>query len=234
MLSLRLIAALVVALAAPPSAHAGPGDTFATGYAEAALALMPPCPEVAARCFGVRLHVAEGDDAIPVATAAWLAEQVGHADLVFADVAVGFEVAAVVSAGAELRRVLSRADRDAIGRKSYDRRLIDVWVVAQLANVDDPGDIRGVHWRDRKRRADRWILLSAIAPTHVLAHELGHFFGLPHSDAPGSLMNKTGDPTPSLERRFVAAEQRKVTGSARRFATARAPVDRRAEKVRRP
>lgn len=71
------------------------------------------------------------------------------------------------------------------------------------------------------------VLLAAIASQHVLAHELGHFFGLPHSAAPGSLMNKSGDATPSQERRLVAAEQRKVTASARRFAKARAPVDRR-------
>jgi len=41
----------------------------------------------------------------------------------------------------------------------------------------------------------------------VLAHELGHFFGLPHSKYPVSIMNKTPrDDPPHAERGFHAKE----------------------------
>lgn len=199
--------------------------------AEQVLAATPGCPEAAERCFALRLHVAEDADGTPVVDARWLLAQVEHANDVFADVAVGFEIDAVLPTNAKYERVLTRRDRDRLGRTSHDRRLIDVFVVAQLANVDDPGDIRGVHWRDRAKRSDRWIILSAIAPPPVLAHELGHYFGVPHTTAPKSIMNKTGsDPTPFAERRFAPAEQRRITASAKRFAKARAPVDRRAKR----
>lgn len=226
---LSALFALASLLAAPPLAAAGSDTPAADTLAAQTLAAMPACTEAAARCFRLRLHVAEDGEGAPVVDAAWLGAQVTHANTVFADVGVGFEVTAVSSAGPDVRRVLTREDRDRLGRASHDARFVDVWVVGQLANVDDPGDIRGVHWRDRAARAHRWIILSAIAPVPVLAHELGHYFGVPHSAAAGSLMNKSGnDPTPFAERRFVAAEQRRIRRSAKRFAAERAPVDTRA------
>jgi hypothetical protein len=51
----------------------------------------------------------------------------------------------------------------------------------------------GVHWRAGTRR---WVFLTARARPPVLAHELGHFFGLPHDPAGGNLMT----PGPSSPR----------------------------------
>ena len=72
-----------------------------------------------------------------------------------------------------------------------------MFVVGRLADVDVAGDeIRGVHWRLRGDRARRWVILSKIARSLVLTHELGHFFGLPHSSHDISVMNKTPRPPP--------------------------------------
>ena len=57
------------------------------------------------------------------------------------------------------------------------------------------------------------MILSRIAPPRVLAHELGHYFGLPHSDVPGSLMN-TG-PRAAAERTFQPDELRRIERRAR-------------------
>ena len=60
---------------------------------------------------------------------------------------------------------------------------INLFIVDRLDDIDIPGEqIRGVHWRDPKARTrKRWIFLSRIAGAMVLAHELGHYFSLPHS-----------------------------------------------------
>jgi hypothetical protein len=75
--------------------------------------------------------------------------------------------------------------------------VVHVFVVGRLADVDIAGnEIRGVHWRERADRTHRWVILSKIAGSLVLPHELGHFFGLPHSTHDISLMNKTVRLTP--------------------------------------
>jgi hypothetical protein len=100
--------------------------------------------------------------------------------------------------------------------------VVDVFVVSRLANVDAPAEtptaqIRGVHWRLRRDRARRWIILSRISPPHVLAHELGHYFGLPHSNEPRSLMNTGPTALPSAERFFLPKEVAVITARAKRF-----------------
>jgi hypothetical protein len=70
-----------------------------------------------------------------------------------------------------------------------------VYLVRKLADVDVEGEvIRGVHWRYRPDTSKRWIILSSIASSLVLSHEMGHFFGLPHSGYKVSLMNKKPAP----------------------------------------
>jgi hypothetical protein len=67
-------------------------------------------------------------------------------------------------------------------------------VVDRAADKDKEGDwIGGVHWRyggkARALRGRRYVILSRQhARDDTLAHELGHFFGLPHSDVDGNLM----------------------------------------------
>lgn len=164
-------------------------DAFITGTGQ--------CPAKAKVCVGLHVHPVVVDDE-PVQTPAWFADHVAHANKLFAEIGVGFEVVEVSPAPAEHADMATRAQRDELGRKDHDLGVVHVYLVQRLADVDVEGEeIRGVHWRDRAGKGvRRWVILSSIASYPVLAHELGHFFGLPHSKYRISIMNKR----PSLDR----------------------------------
>ncbi len=142
------------------------------------------------------------EDGEPVQSVEWLGAQLERVNRELAPIDVAFELVEVRPLGDEAAHVVSRADRDRLGHERWTDGVVHVFVVASLANVDEPGVIRGVHWRDRADTAHRWLILSSIAPTMTLVHELGHFFGLPHSSYDVSLMNKTPRALAPAERRF--------------------------------
>lgn len=169
------------------------------------------CPSEAKHCFGIALHVVEVEDQ-PVQTPTWIFHHVAHANKLFAPISVGFEVVSVDALPASKAKMETRTDRDHLGRKIFGRSVVHVFVVSRLADVDIEGEeIRGVHWRDRADTSRRWIILSAIGSPLVLAHEMGHFFGLPHSRYDISIMNKTPRPLPTWpDRVFAKPELRKM------------------------
>lgn len=82
--------------------------------------------------------------------------------------------------------LLTRADRDALAGEVTMDGAVTVLVVPRVRDLAVPTyDLKGVHWRARGRR---WIFLTASARPPVLAHELAHYFGLPHDPAGGNLM----------------------------------------------
>jgi len=194
---------VVLALGAGPETPPGAGlDT-------------PRCAEAAKHCYGLRVHRLGVTDA--TWDEAFLRAQLTHARQLFAPIDTSFEIVLVDHLD-DQPVIRSRADRDALGHRRYTRGFIEVFVVDELDDVDEPIDItgetrqlRGVHWRDRASRDHRWVIVSRIAPEHVLAHELGHYFSLPHGTDPYSVMNKAprADP-PMAERGFVVAEQKKM------------------------
>ena len=198
MMSCVLIGALIM----PGSAGASSVDALAP--------LAGPCPTDPARCIMIDLHVVE-DDQGPCVSLTWLEQQLDTARRLFASSNVDLRVRSIDALPPKHWRVRSRTDRDALGRTRADTRGLHVFVVGRLANVDAPGDIRGVHWRDRTQRSRRWIILSSQAPSFVLAHELGHYFGLPHSSHPASIMNKRPRKHPPWgKRRFVRSERARM------------------------
>jgi len=168
------------------------------------------CPAGAKRCFGLAVHVATSDgtpQGEPVASPLWLYEDIAHANALFSVISVGFEVASVDALPAEVGDVRTRKDRDALGKRLFTTGVLHVFVVERLADVDIAGEvIRGVHWRYRPDTAKRWVILSSIGSSTVMAHEFGHFFGLPHSTYDVSIMNKRARDLPWPDRIFAEPE----------------------------
>jgi hypothetical protein len=171
---------------------------------EAFVSGAPSCAAEAHHCFGIRLHmVIEGGAA--VRPPEWFAAQIIQANRLFAPAGVTFELHSAAPVEAERAEIETRLDRDLLGRDRFTTGVIHVFVVRRLADVDIVGEqIRGVHWRDRGRTSRRWIILSSIGSSRVLAHELGHFFGLRHSSYRVSIMNKRPRSEPPWEERVFA------------------------------
>ena len=164
------------------------------------------CPGDREHCLDLHVHITVTDKG-PVQDAKWLRTQVGHANRLLGVISVGFRLASVKPLPTNTARTITRKDRDLLGRERWKRGAVSVFVVEYLANVDEEGQIYGVHWRDRKTTSHRWIILSSISWGFTLAHELGHFFGLKHCSYKGSIMNKTGkEKLPMSERGFVPEE----------------------------
>jgi hypothetical protein len=175
----------------------------------------PACPEEAKTCVRIALHVVEeaGED---VQTPQWVAEQVQEANRLFAPIGVGFTVGSANVVDARFADVQTRLDRDLLGRKAHSLGVVHVFVVRRLADVDVEGEvIRGVHWRDRAETSRRWIIISSIAMPVVLAHELGHFFGLPHTRHPRSIMNKSPHMDPPWHLRDFPKEEQVIMARRR-------------------
>jgi hypothetical protein len=81
----------------------------------------------------------------------------------------------------------TRADRNTLASHGTPG-VNDVFVVGSLRDVDDPArQRRGVHWHASS--GAHYLILVASAPATVLAHELGHYFGNPHSHVLDNVMS---------------------------------------------
>ncbi len=171
---------------------------------EALIKDVPRCDPARAYCFALAFHVAVGQDG-PVATADWITGQLAGANRHFAPLDVGFQIAGVTALAGSAMRVKDRQERNALGA-TIAGTVVDVFVTGQLDDVDlDGAFVRGVTWPGKGGR--KFIILSTEAPERVLAHELGHVFGLPHSRYPISIMNKTPRDEPPIEQRTFADEE---------------------------
>jgi hypothetical protein len=185
---------------------------------------LPKCGTDVVHCAPLRFFVTDRAPTSDLARdsgpddAAFLMRQLHEANRLLGLAGIGFEVTSI-EASAGPTEALTRQDRDTLGHSTWRNDQIDVHIVSRLADLDAPksrpAEIRGVHWRSTSDRNRRYIILSRIAPDMVLAHELGHFFGLPHSAFPESIMNKRPRKSPDAHlRTFAKSEIKKMRDRA--------------------
>jgi hypothetical protein len=128
-----------------------------------------------------------GGAAAPAVTDAWLEQHLQAANAVLAAHAIEVRATREPFTPAHCQ-ALTAGDRDGFAADvdAGPGARVTVLVVPRVRDLDVPSyDLMGVHWRAAGKR---WVFLTARARPPTLAHELGHYFGLPHDPAGGNLM----------------------------------------------
>jgi hypothetical protein len=189
-----------------------PAIVLAASLAALAVAAQPPVFPVLPVSVGIAA-TASG----PAADAAWIDAQLARTNEIYGPHGLTFRIAERRPIDARYARLENRADRHALGAELRPR-VINVFVVESLRDVDDPALLRmGVHWRPRGRTVPRGahlVIVTGTAMPTTLAHELGHFFGNGHSPTPGNLMSYSRGNVPAF---LDAAQVRRIHLFARRF-----------------
>lgn len=170
--------------------------------------------------FGLSFTIARRDDApARVVDDAWVEAQIAEANRLFQPLGTRFRWVYEKSLPDRNAAMHTRADRDALTPLTEKSGFVDVFLVRELEDVDDPGIYRrGVCWTGRGGK--RFIILSQIAGVSVLAHELGHFFGNPHVPVVDNIMSYSR--TPGVLPFFDEEQKVRIqTFSARFLATGR-------------
>jgi len=166
----------------------------------------------AATTFSLRVSIAVDDAGKPLADPGWLAAEIDAAEALFEPFGVRFAKADGPPLEARVAHVETRADRNALA-SHVTPHVIDVFVVGSLRDVDDPTQVRrGVHWHAPS--GTHYLILVASAPTTVLAHELGHYFGNPHSHVPDNVMSYERSGAPVF---FDADQGKRIAARARAY-----------------
>ena len=187
------------------------GPAIPSMCALAGLVLAQASPP-AATTFSLRVSSALDDAGKPLADAGWLAAEIDAAEGLFEPFGVRFAKADGAPLDARLAHVETRADRNALA-SHVTPHVIDVFVVGLLRDVDDPAQVRrGVHWHAPS--GVHYLILVASAPTTVLAHELGHYFGNPHSQVPDNVMSYERSGAPVF---FDADQGKRIAARARAY-----------------
>jgi len=172
--------------------------------------------------FGIAMSIAmDSTGGARIADDAWVNEQITTANELFGPLGVKFRWTIEKELPEPHGEMHSRTDRDVL-TKRLERGAVNVFLVRELEDVDDPGRFRmGVTWTSRIDQK-RYIVLARSAKPSVLAHELGHLFGNQHSSVANNLMSYSRDGgTIFLDERQKAT----ITSFAERFLGERTLVD---------
>ena len=141
--------------------------------------------------FGLAFAIARTASGERVVDDAWVYRQIEDANALFATIGTRFRWTIEKPLLEPHGELHTRADRDELTPLT-ETNMIDVFIVRELEDVDEPRRLRmGVCWTGRGGK--RFIVLSRSARKAVLAHELGHFFGNPHSLVVNNLMSYSRD-----------------------------------------
>lgn len=129
----------------------------------------------------------------PAQDEAWIDAQLAEAERLIGGAGVHLKKASVRALPERFARLETRKDRDALTAE-LKPSVINVFVVASLRDVDDPRLYRmGVHWQPAGTPRRHYVIVAASALPSTLAHEIGHFFGLPHTAVKNNLMSYDRD-----------------------------------------
>lgn len=143
--------------------------------------------------FGISLSIAKDETGARVVDDDWVNAQIADANRLFQPHGTSFRWVIEKELHDAHASMHSRDDRNALTPLTERSGFIDVFVVRELEDVDDPGRLRmGVCWTNagKKDTGKRFIIIARSARPTVLAHELGHFFGnREHSNVINNLMS---------------------------------------------
>jgi hypothetical protein len=164
---------------------------FATGIGSSALlAALPAGAKPLAPIPTLPLSIAvavEGGRA--VREEPWIQAQLAEVARLFGPFGVRFTRTEARVLPERLGHLETRKDRDALDAERV-AGVVNAFVVASMRDVDDTRMYRmGVHWRNTVRLAHRYVIVTGDALASTLAHELGHYLGLPHATALNNLMS---------------------------------------------
>lgn len=177
------------------------------------LAVLPQAAQANESSAEFSLHVEIATvDGVPVVSEEWIEAHRQAANSIFGPAQVHFNSMDVHTNNDIAADLVTRSDRHRLGPLvDAERGDIHIFVVRSMTDVDVEGRLlRGVHWRSTRGGGFRhFVVLTTLARPNVLAHELGHFFGNPHSDTPGNIMSyQRGEGPPFFDARQLRRIQR--------------------------